>query len=156
MQALKTACAVFCTSCICAEVLTRFAGSGWAKRCIKAAAGLYILVAALHAVPQAVSALPAWQPPQRSSVPSAAQEEAVLRRAEQTLEQSLRARCSAELGIEIELEITLGQTETGVEAACVQAVIPQGLSIRKQQELRVFLKEQLGTEPVLKTKESPA
>lgn len=156
MQALKTACAVFCTSCICAEVLTQFVGSGWARRCIKAAAGLYILVAALHAVPQAISVLPAWQLPQASSVPSAVQEEAVLRRAEQTLEQALRARCSVELGMEVELEITLVQTETGVEAACVQAVIPQGLSIQKQQELRAFLNEQLGTEPVLKTKENPA
>ena len=64
MQALKTACAVFCTSCICAEVLTRFAGSGWARRCIKAVAGLYILVVFARTLPKAGAQLQAFSMPQ--------------------------------------------------------------------------------------------
>ena len=45
MQALERAAAVFCTACICAELAARFVGPGWGQKCIKAVAGLYILVA---------------------------------------------------------------------------------------------------------------
>ena len=43
MQTLKSAAVVFCTACICAELLARLTGNSWARRCIKAVAGLYIL-----------------------------------------------------------------------------------------------------------------
>ena len=36
MQALERAAAVFCTACICAELLSRFVGQGWGQKCIKA------------------------------------------------------------------------------------------------------------------------
>lgn len=39
MQALERAAAVFCTACICAELLSRFVGQGWGQKCIKAVAG---------------------------------------------------------------------------------------------------------------------
>ena len=42
MQALERAAAVFCTACICAELLSRFVGQGWGQKCIKAVAGLYL------------------------------------------------------------------------------------------------------------------
>ena len=35
MQALERAAAVFCTACICAELLSRFVGQGWGQKCIK-------------------------------------------------------------------------------------------------------------------------
>ena len=44
MQPLERAVAIFCIACICAELTTQLAGSTWARRCIKAVAGLYILV----------------------------------------------------------------------------------------------------------------
>ena len=34
MQALERAAAVFCTACICAELLSRFVGQGWGQKCI--------------------------------------------------------------------------------------------------------------------------
>ncbi len=43
MQPLERAVAIFCIACICAELTTQLAGSTWARRCIKAVAGLYIL-----------------------------------------------------------------------------------------------------------------
>lgn len=52
MQTLKAATAVFCTACICAELVAQLTGSGWARQCIKAVAGLYILVVLLQAIPQ--------------------------------------------------------------------------------------------------------
>ena len=39
MRALERAAAVFCTACICAELLSRFVGQGWGQKCIKAVAG---------------------------------------------------------------------------------------------------------------------
>ena len=51
MQALERAAAVFCTACICAELAARFVGPGWGQKCIKAVAGLYILVAFADALP---------------------------------------------------------------------------------------------------------
>ena len=44
MHAFQTAASAFCIACICAEITTLLAGAGWAGRCIKAVAGLYILV----------------------------------------------------------------------------------------------------------------
>ena len=32
MQALERAAAVFCTACICAELLSRFVGQGWGQK----------------------------------------------------------------------------------------------------------------------------
>ena len=52
MQALKRAAAVFCIACICAELLAQMTDRGWARRCIKTVAGLYILVAFWNALPQ--------------------------------------------------------------------------------------------------------
>lgn len=53
MQPLERAAAIFCIACICAELTTQLAGSTWARRCIKAVAGLYILVVFARTVPQA-------------------------------------------------------------------------------------------------------
>ena len=44
MHAFQTAASAFCIACICAEITTLLAGAGWAGRCIKAVAGLYILL----------------------------------------------------------------------------------------------------------------
>lgn len=52
MQTLKSAAVIFCTACICAELLARLTGNSWARRCIKAVAGLYILVVLLQVIPQ--------------------------------------------------------------------------------------------------------
>lgn len=67
MQALTHAVAVFCIACLCAELLTLFVpptSSGWARRCIKAVAGLYILVVFARALPKAVAQLQAFSLPQ--------------------------------------------------------------------------------------------
>lgn len=52
MQELRTATVWFCTGCICAELVMRLTGNGWPRRCIKAVAGLYILVVLFHAIPR--------------------------------------------------------------------------------------------------------
>ena len=67
MQALTHAVAVFCIACLCSELLTLFVpptSSGWARRCIKAVAGLYILVVFARALPNAGAQLQAFSVPQ--------------------------------------------------------------------------------------------
>lgn len=64
MQALERAAAVFCTACICAELLSRFVGQGWGQKCIKAVAGLYILVVFADALPGAKAQFTALELPQ--------------------------------------------------------------------------------------------
>ena len=64
MQALERAAAVFCTACICAELLSRFVGQGWGQKCIKAVAGLYILVVFARTLPKAGAQLQAFSMPQ--------------------------------------------------------------------------------------------
>ena len=64
MQALERAAAVFCTACICAELLSRFVGQGWGQKCIKAVAGLYILVVFARTLPKAGAQLQAFSLPQ--------------------------------------------------------------------------------------------
>lgn len=67
MQALTHAVAVFCIACLCAELLTLFVpptSSGWARRCIKAVAGLYILVVFACTLPKAGAQLQAFSMPQ--------------------------------------------------------------------------------------------
>lgn len=69
MQALTHAVAVFCIACLCAELLTLFVpptSSGWARRCIKAVAGLYILVVFARALPKAGAQLQAFSLPQEA------------------------------------------------------------------------------------------
>ena len=71
MQALTHAVAVFCIACLCAELLTLFVpptSSGWARRCIKAVAGLYILVVFARALPNAGAQLQAFSLPQAQPV----------------------------------------------------------------------------------------
>lgn len=67
MQALTHAVAVFCIACLCAELLTLFVpptSSGWARRCIKAVAGLYILVVFARTLSKAGAQLQAFSLPQ--------------------------------------------------------------------------------------------
>ena len=47
----------FCLACVCTELLVQLVEAGWARRCIKVVAGLYILTVLLRAI----SALPARQ-----------------------------------------------------------------------------------------------
>ena len=69
MHAFQTAASAFCIACIWAEITTLLAGAGWAGRCIKAVAGLYILVILFRLAPQmklelksAAAAAPAGSP----------------------------------------------------------------------------------------------
>ena len=78
MQGLKAAMAVFCTACICAELVAQITESGWARRGIKVVAGLYILAAALHVLPQLKAEGNVFSVPTVSSVELGTWEQAAL------------------------------------------------------------------------------
>ena len=110
MQALERAAAVFCTACICAELAARFVGPGWGQKCIKAVAGLYILVAFADALPGAKAQLTAPKLPQAETVSVGSLEDAILAQTEEELSRRLEDACLCEAGIRVNLRITLCRT----------------------------------------------
>ena len=76
MQTLKSAAVVFCTACICAELLARLTGNSWA-RCIKAVAGLYILVVLLQVIPQLRTEVQSFSVPDLSPASMGTLEDAI-------------------------------------------------------------------------------
>lgn len=155
MQALERTAAVFCTACICAELLSRFVGPGWGQKCIKAVAGLYILVVFADALPGAKAQLTALELPQASAVSVGTFEDAVLAQAETELSRTLEESCFAETGVPVALKITLRQKPEGVEAAEVQIVPQAETNSSQKQAVEEFLNEQLQLAPECILWESP-
>ena len=77
MQTLKSAAVVFCTACICAELLARLTENSWARRCIKAVAGLYILVVLLQVIPQLRTEVQSFSVPDLSPASMGTLEDAI-------------------------------------------------------------------------------
>ena len=113
MQALERAAAVFCTACICAELLSRFVGQGWGQKCIKAVAGLYILVVFADALPGAKAQFTALELPHVPAVSVGSLEDAVLAQTAEELSRTLEERCLSEAGVSLRLNIILSQTAEG-------------------------------------------
>ena len=147
MQALERAAAVFCTACICAELAARFVGPGWGQKCIKAVAGLYILVAFADALPGAKAQLTVPKLPQAETASVGSLEDAILAQTEEELSRRLEDACLREAGIRVKLRITLCRTAEGVAASAVQ-VVPQGaLTDARKQAVERLLTAQLQLEP---------
>lgn len=123
----------FCLACVCAELLVQLVEAGWARRCIKVVAGLYILTVLLRAI----SALPArtaqWLQPVQASASIEGVETAILTEAAKRLNEMLAAECEAQTGIPVRVETELeqrhprssrdpvdaaGQPGTGADTAC--------------------------------------
>ena len=149
MQGLKTAAAVFCMACIGGELTAQLTGKGWPRRCIKAVAGLYILVVFAQLLPGAKAQFKPVPLPQASEIDLGTAEQAVLRQAEQQLETSLAEECAAQTGTAVRLEITLAQTSAGVAAQKVRCFLPAGCSPAAREAAADFLRGALGVEPEL-------
>ena len=134
MQNIKAAVAVFCTACICAELTAQLTGQGWARRSIKAVAGLYILAVVLCVLPQAKGEL-------------GTQKATVLRAAASQLEDTLEARCREELGAEVTIRIELEETAEGVQVHSL-TVTPMGEAEETRDAVEELLQHTLGVSPV--------
>ena len=147
MQALERAAAVFCTACICAELLSRFVGRGWGQKCIKAVAGLYILVVFADALPGAKAQFAALELPQVPAVSLGSLEDAVLAQTAEELSRALEERCLSEAGVLLRLNIILRQTSEGVEAAEVQIVPQDAVTASQKRAIEALLEGQLQLRP---------
>ena len=147
MQALERAAAVFCTACICAELLARFVGQGWGQKCIKAVAGLYILVVFADALPGAKAQFTALELPQVPAVSVGSLEDAVLAQTAEELSRTLEERCLSEAGVSLRLNISLSRTAEGVEAAEVQIVPRDAVTASQKREIEALLEGQLQLGP---------
>ena len=143
MQALERAAAVFCTACICAELLSRFVGQGWGQKCIKAVAGLYILVVFADALPGAKAQFAALELPQVSAVSVGSLEDTVLAQTAEELSRTLEERCLSEAGVSLRLNISLSRTAEGVEAAEVQIVPRDAVTASQKRAIETLLEGQL-------------
>ena len=94
----------FCLACVCAELLVQLVEAGWARRCIKVVAGLYILTVLLRAI----SALPARTAQRLQPVQASASiegvETTILTEAAKRLNEMLAAECEAQTGIPVRVE----------------------------------------------------
>ena len=147
MQGLKAAMAVFCTACICAELTAQLTGQGWARRSIKAVAGLYILAVVLCVLPQAKGEWQTFALPAASSVELGTQKETVLCAAASQLEETLEARCREELGAEVAIRIELEETADGVQVHSL-TVTPTGEAEETRDAVEELLQHTLGVSPV--------
>lgn len=116
MQQIKTAVAVFCIACISAELVAQLVGDTRGKQCIKAAAGLYILIAISNALPLLRAQSLDLALPQSQQADFGSAEDLIVQEAQQKLENQLEAQILAQTGWPASLQLTLAQTGQGVEA----------------------------------------
>lgn len=126
MQTIRLAVKAFCIACITGGLIVRLIPGDGARKCIKAVAGLYIVVAVLHAFENAV---PVW-PRQKVSLPAAAPqvssfEDGVLAQSQAALEEYYAAVFRAS-GMEVQLSFCLRTDGAGtyVESAAVKSAAP--------------------------------
>ena len=149
MQELQTATAVFCTACVGAELVSRLTDAGWTRQCIKAVAGLYILVVFARLLPGLGAELGSFALPQGQAVSLGSAEEAVLREAGRMLCAGLEAQCLEQTGVDVTVELTLTPSGAGTAATGVRCTLPPGCGEEQRAAVARLLREALGAEPTL-------
>ena len=143
MQKLEQAAMVFCTACICAELTAQLVGDGWARRCIKVVAGLYILVVFVQVLAAAKGELRMFSLPQRQAASFGTQEALLLEETKQTLEQNLARQWETENGTPLALDIALQETDGTLAPVSVQALLPASCTEADCCRAAAFLQEAL-------------
>lgn len=151
MQTLKAASAVFCTACICAELLTQLTGEEHGKRGIKAIAGLYILAVALQAIPNLRAELADITLPSASSVSLGTWDEMVLHQTEEQLAQTLEAQCRETTGVTPSITLSLTEAESQVSVSAVIVHLPESCTVEQKQAVERYFQQTLGVTPEFET-----
>lgn len=146
MNMIRTLTVSFCLACICAETVTFLAGPGWPRRCIKALAGLYILVVLLQLLSGAGAGLKQAALPMQSPASFRSTDDVILAQAGTQLEETLEAECKAQFGREVRLKIVLEQNGQSVGVSRAEMTIPPGEDPASCAEAAAYLRQQLGTE----------
>ena len=152
MQAFQRAAAVFCMACIGAELVSFFAGQSWAGRCIKAAAGLYILAVLLAQLPHLQGRVAAafsgnTAPAALSAIQSDVLETEILTQTKARLEEYCAVQCRQQFGLDIRVTVTLEKAGQQVVVKKAVAAFPAGCTAAQKQAALSFLQQTLGTAP---------
>ena len=150
MKAVGSMAAVFCLGCLCAELVSRLVGPGWAGRCIKAVAGLYILVVLFRLLPGKLPELPGKGMSATSPVDLGSAEQMILSETETQLETRLAEECRSRFGIPVTVDVTLKEGEGTVSAAAVLVYIPAECPEAVRRELTEYMQNTLAVEPELR------
>ena len=134
----------FCLACVCAELLVQLVEAGWARRCIKVVAGLYILTARTAQ----------WLQPVQASASIEGVETTILTEAAKRLNEMLAAECEAQTGIPVRVETELEQTPDGIHAARAILWMPPDSPAQVQTQLVQFLQKELSTDAVTAAEEA--
>ena len=131
MQAFQRAAAVFCMACIGAELVSLFGGQGWAGRCIKAVAGLYILAVLLAQLPHLQGRVAAafsgnTAPAAPSAIQSDVLETEILTQTKARLEEYCAVQCRQQFGLDIRVTVTLEKAGQQVVVKKAVAAFPAG------------------------------
>ena len=153
MQSFQQAAAVFCMACIGAELVSLFGGQGWAGRCIKAVAGLYILAVLIVQLPRLPGkVLTAFSGNTAPAATSAAQPDAleteILTETKAQLEEYCTAQCRQQFGLDIRVTVTLEKAGQQVVVKKVVAAFPAGCTVAQKQAVFSFLQQTLGASTV--------
>ena len=147
MQSIKAAVAVFCTACICAELVTQVSDNGWTRHGIKVIAGLYILAVAVQAFPQAKAEWNMSLEPSVSSVALIIWNQAVLEQTEADLARQLEQHVREEFGVELSIAITLREHAGDISAKAVTITPAEYDSAEKRASIDLYIQSQLGVLP---------
>ena len=128
----------FCLACVCAELLVQLVEAGWARRCIKVVAGLYILTVLLRAI----SALPARTAQRLQPVQASASiegvETTILTEAAKRLNEMLAAECEVLIGGVAMLLLLLSELmPTGTKSAAASTAPQETAAYQTQLENRL-------------------
>ena len=156
MEAFRNAAAGFCIACICAEVVTLLVGSAPSAKCIKAVAGLYVLVVLFRLFPKVVPELKTAAEAAPAAVQIQGTDACLLSQAQTQLESALCRECLQRFGVSVVLEIPLEMMGQTVQATGATLSVPAGCDPALRQEILDYLRDELGVEPVLEVRgESP-
>ena len=145
MQAFQRAAAVFCMACIGAELVSLFGGQGWAGRCIKAVAGLYILAVLLAQLPHLQGRVAAaFSGNTAPAAPSAILETEILTQTKARLEEYCAVQCRQQFGLDIRVTVTLEKAGQQVVVKKAVAAFPAGCTAAQKQAALSFLQQTLG------------
>lgn len=152
MQAFQRAAAVFGMACIGAELVSLFGGQGWAGRCIKAVAGLYILAVLLVQLPHLPGNVMTTfsgntAPAATSTAQPDALETEILTETKAQLEEYCTVQCRQQFGLDIRVTVTLEKAGQQVVVKKVVAAFPAGCTAAQKQAALSFLQQTLGTAP---------
>ena len=160
MQAFQRAAAVFCMACIGAELVSLFSGQGWAGRCIKAVAGLYILAVLLAQLPHLQGRVAAafsgnTAPAALSAIQSDVLETEILTQTKARLEEYCAVQCRQQFGLDIRVTVTLEKAGQQVVVKKAVAAFPAGCTAAQKQAALSFLQQTLGSTPTAAEESTP-